>query len=358
MTLKKKVILGFIATGALAGGQLALSQPALLVLEKTTQTLAIIDPASLKVLARAPAGPDPHEVVASSDGTRAYISNYGGEGSSLNTLSVVDLSARQSLPPVSLGALRSPHGLDSAGGKVYFTAESAKAIGRYDPRTGTIDWVLGTGQDGTHMIQVAPDLQRIFTSNVRSGTISLIEADEVKLAPVTPPGSKSPMPGPPVTRLRWEATAVAAGLGCEGFDVSPNGQYLWAANAGDATVTVIDVPTKHALATIPIPLKRANRLKFTLDGQYVLISGLGTFPADSSTTHFVVLDARTHKLVKELDLGGGAAGILLDPDRSRAFVAVSRGNKVAVIDLSKLEVTAQIAPLGEPDGMAWAASAK
>jgi DNA-binding beta-propeller fold protein YncE len=58
--------------------------------------------------------------------------------------------------------------------------------------------------------------------------------------------------------------------------------------------------------------------------------------------------------VKRLDLGGGSAGILLDPDRSRAFVAVSRGNQVAVIDLHRLEVVGHIAPMGEPDGMAWA----
>jgi len=39
--------------------------PALLVLEKSDSTLAIVDPASLQVVARVPAGPDPHEIVAS-----------------------------------------------------------------------------------------------------------------------------------------------------------------------------------------------------------------------------------------------------------------------------------------------------
>jgi YVTN family beta-propeller protein len=68
---------------------------ALLVLEKSSNTLAIIDPGSLKVLARVPSGTDPHEVAASADGTRAYISNYGGEGSRFNFISVVDLTTRQ-----------------------------------------------------------------------------------------------------------------------------------------------------------------------------------------------------------------------------------------------------------------------
>jgi DNA-binding beta-propeller fold protein YncE len=67
-----------------------------------------------------------------------------------------------------------------------------------------------------------------------------------------------------------------------------------------------------------------------------------------------VLDAASRKEVKTLNLGGGAAGILMDPDAPRAFVAVSGANKVVVVDLRSLSVTGEISPLGQPDGMAWA----
>src|SRR5580658_9565957 len=102
----------------------------LLVLEKGSNTLAIIDPASLQVSARVPIGPDPHEVIASSDGTRAYISNYGGEGSSLNFITVVDLTTRKPLPRIDLGALHSAHGLDFQGGKLYFTRSEERRVGK------------------------------------------------------------------------------------------------------------------------------------------------------------------------------------------------------------------------------------
>jgi DNA-binding beta-propeller fold protein YncE len=49
----------------------------LLALSKRNHTIAIVDAKSLQVLARAPVGPDPHEVVASSDGKTAYVSIYG-----------------------------------------------------------------------------------------------------------------------------------------------------------------------------------------------------------------------------------------------------------------------------------------
>ena len=61
----------------------------LLALSKRNRALAIVDPVTLQVVARAPVGPDPHEVIASSDGKTAYVSIYGGGG--YHALSVIDL---------------------------------------------------------------------------------------------------------------------------------------------------------------------------------------------------------------------------------------------------------------------------
>jgi DNA-binding beta-propeller fold protein YncE len=99
---------------------------ALLVLEKDDRTLAIVDPVARKIVGRAPAGEDPHEVVVTDDGTTAYISNYGAFGAPHHTLSVVDLTGLKALPSVDLGPLLAPHGLHFADGKVYFTAEGSK----------------------------------------------------------------------------------------------------------------------------------------------------------------------------------------------------------------------------------------
>jgi DNA-binding beta-propeller fold protein YncE len=321
----------------------------LLILEKNGTQLDLIDPASLKIVAKVPAGQDPHEVIASSDGKLAYITNYGGAQSSLHMISVVDLLAQKALAPIDLGALHGAHGLDFAGGELYFTAETNKVIGRYNPSTKEIDWVMGTGQDRTHMVWVAPSLDKIVTSNVSSATISIIELvlqSNMGFGP--PPGGGN--------QKAWEVTDVPVGRGSEGFDVSPDGKEIWTGNAQDGTVSIIDFASKKIIQTSPISVKGANRLKFTPDGKLVLVSGLGMFGpgAAPSATSLVVLDAASRREVKQLSLGGGAAGILMDPDGSRAFVAVSGGNKVAIMDLKSLTVTGEIAPLGQPDGMAWA----
>src|SRR5579863_4278693 len=174
--MKLRVAVFVLLVGVVGGGVfLAQNTPvdSLLVLSKAEQTLAIVDPSSLKAVARVPVGNDPHEVIASADGKTAYVSNYGF--GAFNTLAVVDLVGQKPLPSIDLGALKGPHGLDFKGGKLWFTVEGSKAIGSYYPVTQKIDWILGTGQNRTHMVCVFADLKHIVTSNVSSGTVSMIE---------------------------------------------------------------------------------------------------------------------------------------------------------------------------------------
>jgi YVTN family beta-propeller protein len=129
--------------------------------------------------------------------------------------------------------------------------------------------------------------------------------------------------------------------------VSPDGKEIWAANSHDGTVSIIDAAKKTVTETLKIPTRSANRLKFTLDGQRALISDLG---GDG----LAVVDVATRKEIKRLKLGGGAAGILMQPDGTRAFVAVGSKNGLAVIDLKTLEVAGWVMSGRGPDGLAWA----
>lgn len=309
---------------------------ALLALSKTDLTLSIVDPATLKVVARMPSGPDPHEVIASSDGRFAYISNYGG--GAYNTITVVDLDAQKTLRSVDLGALRGPHGLAYAGGKLWFTAEAAKAIGSLDPAAERVDFVLGTGQDRTHMILVSSDLTRIVTSNVSAATISIIDR--------RPRAGRGGAGGPPMPP-DWNETVVAVGGGSEGFDLSPDGREIWVANAQDGTISIVDVGTRRVTRTLDANVKGANRLKFTPDGKLVFVSAL-------SGAALTVFDASARRAVKRLPIGRGAAGIEIEPDGRRAFVACTPDNYIAVIDILSLDVVGHIDAGRQPDGLAWA----
>lgn len=332
LAIMKSALTAIVLLGMFGVGQVhAQSTPAnaLLILSKRDNMLLIVDPGSLKVLAQVPVGNDPHEVIASADGKTAYASNYGS--GAYNSLAVVDLATQKALPAIDLGPLRGPHGLVFVDGKVWFTAEAAKAIGRYDPATKKVDWMLGTGQNRTHMIYVSPDTKSIVTTNVSSGTVSLIEQS------VNQAGAPD-----------WNETVVRVGSGSEGFDVSPDGKEIWVANAGDGTVSIIDVASKQVKETLAADVGGANRLKFTPDGKLVLISSL----RGSGVT---VIDTASRKTVKRIAVGRGAAGILMQPDGARAFVACSPDGYVAVIDLRSMEVVGRIEAGHDPDGLAWAA---
>ena len=328
------------------------SNGSLLVLSKRDHTLAMVDPSSLKVMAKAPVGEDPHEVIASADGGTAYVSNYGG--GSLHSLAVIDLVGQKALPSIDLGLLHGPHGLTFVGGKTWFTAEGSKVIGRFDPATQKVDWVLGTGQDRTHMIWVSEDEKKIITANVASGTMSLMELVTRRQGPGSPPpgagmrpagAPTGPPPGPRAPD--WEETVVKVGSGAEGFDVLGDGKTVWVANAQDGTVSVVDFASKTVTDTLALDVKGANRLKFTPDGKTALIALLGG-------PNLVFADVATKKVVKRLKIGTGAAGIEMQPDGARAFVACTPDDYVAVIDLKTMEVVGKIDAGGEPDGMAWA----
>ena len=317
----------------------------LLILSKTARTLSLVDPATLQVMASVPVGADPHEVVATPDGRFAYVSDYGF--GRYHTLSVVDLVHRKALPAVELGALTGPHGLAAQGQGIWFTAEGAKAIGRYNPGSHRIDRIVGTGQDRTHMLRVMPGGERIFATNVNSGTLSVL--DRSLQIPGAPPPGFAPPPGyhpqPPIEQ--WHQTVIAVGAGDEGFDVTPDGRELWTANAVDGSLSIVDTAALRVVDTLHVGLTRANRLRFTPDGRYALISRL-------NAGDVTVMDVRSRRIATRIPVGTAAEGILIQPDGQRAFVACSPDNTVAVVDLKSLKVVARIRAGDDPDGMAWA----
>ena len=299
--------------------------PRLIVLNKEDATLVTVDPATGKILGTVATGEGPHEVAVSSDGRTAYVGNYGAQTPG-STISVIDLATLKETRRVDLMPLRRPHGIHFADGKLYFTAEANRVVARLDPASFQTDWLFGTGQAGTHMVWVNRDATRLYTCNIGSDSMTIMERGANPLA--------------------WNATLVPVGRGPEGFDVTPDGRELWTAQSRDGGVSIIDLAQKKVTATFDVQTKRSNRLKFTPDGALALIS-------DLDAGELVVVDVPTRKVTRRIPLGRMVEGILMQPDGARAYVAVNGDNYVAVIDLKTLAVAAKIETGRGPDGMAW-----
>ena len=147
----------------------------LLVLNKEEANLAIVDPATGNVLGLVPVGQGPHELVTSTDGKMAFASNYGTGPAPGHTISMIDIAAQKELRRIDVSPLSRPHGLAFNAGKLYFTAEADKKVARYDPARDRIEWQFETGQATTHMVLATRDAMNVYTSNIGSDSVSMIQ---------------------------------------------------------------------------------------------------------------------------------------------------------------------------------------
>lgn len=293
---------------------------ALLVGEKDAGRLVIIDPETLEIVARIPAGGNLHELAT--DGRYVYI------GSNLPGITVVDVLEQKRVESIDISAFGDRHAITFAGSHLYIGHETQRLISRYDPATKKFDEVIGL-PGGSHMLLVTPDEQHIFTASSNSQVIAIIdrvtnERGRKNLVYTTFPGD---------TRM-------------EGMALSPDGTEFWALHMNAKKISVINVPEKKLVDTIPFEGGLNNRIKFTADGKYVLMNEL-------QGNELRVWDVATRKDVKRIDVGAGGEGIFIDPVRPRAYYTVSSGNKLVVIDTNTMTVIKEIPDLQNPDGMDW-----
>jgi YVTN family beta-propeller protein len=98
-------------------------------------------------------------------------------------------------------------------------------------------------------------------------------------------------------------------------------RFFAALDSGDSLDHGTDVATEEN--SLDAKTFGANRLKFTPDGKRVLITSLGD-------GDLVIYDTASRKEFKRVKIGHGAAGILMDRDGNRAFIACGPDNYVAV----------------------------
>ncbi|HJS51221.1 MAG TPA: hypothetical protein VJ781_04920 [Pyrinomonadaceae bacterium] len=308
-------------------------KPVLVALNKGDATMTIIDPSSMTVVAKVPVGNGPHEVVLSPDGKTAYVANYGAQtpGSSI---SVIDIATAKELRRFDTLPLVRPHGLQLIGTKLYFTAEANRAIARYDTVANKIDWIMGTGQNGSHMVVGTSDQKKFYTANIGSDSVTALEL-------------------PPLTPGRPPITHIPVGRQPEAIDLSPDGKEVWLGLNVEGMVEIVDTAAYKSVAKINVG-GRPYRVRFTPDGKYVICTMI-------PTKEILVIDVPTRKEVKRLKLDNVPLGVAFSNDSKTLFITSGRPDPnapgvdaVVKIDLEKMSVTGSVNPGAAPDGIAVA----
>ncbi len=323
------------ATGLGIGGTLV-------VLNKAEASASLVDCRSGCEVARLLTGVGPHEVAVSPDGRSAVVCNYGQREPG-NTLTVIDVAAGRVGRTIDLGEHLRPHGIQffPDGRTLAITAEMEGAVLLVDAGTGAVSAVIATEQDASHMLVLSPDGARIYVANIRSGTMTAIDAAARQVIKVVPTGE-----------------------GAEGIDVSPDGALVWVANRGADTLTIIDAETLEPVDTLRCG-QSPIRLKFTPDGARVLVSNAGSGDVvvfDALTRReerrirmsAALMEQAKYRMQQDTELHGPVPiGVLIEPQGKLAFAACSGADAVAVIDLGKLKDTG-VLPAGiGPDGLGW-----
>lgn len=300
------------------------ARPVLVALNKADASMSIIDPVTMKVTGTVPTGDGPHEVVLSADGRVAYVANYGAQtpGSSL---SVIDVTTAKEIRRVDLTPLIRPHGLQLIAGKLYFTAEANRAIARYDTASNKVDWIMGTGQNGSHMVVGTPDQKRLYTANIGSDSVTAFEL-------------------PPLTAGRRPVTHIPVGKQPEAIDLSPDGKEVWIGLNAEGMAEVVDVVGYKSVAKINLG-GRPYRVKFTPDGKHVICTMF-------ASKEILVIDAATRKELRRMKIESTPMGIVFSADGKTAFVTVVEPDAVLKINLDKMEITGRAESGKSPDGIA------
>ena len=301
---------------------------------KSEFQLALVDPATEKVLVKLPTGRGPHEVAVSPDGRMAYVSNFGRyrvypAGDTLhdkasNTITVIDLVDRKVKTTFDLGTHTGPHGMVvSHDGKiVWATTETPQAVLELDSSTGKILHVWNTTQERSHMIVATPKETKFYVTNTVSGSVSVID------------------------RSTGEAKVIVTGPGTEGIAISPDGKEVWAASRADAKISIIATATDTIVASFPSGGKSPKRMDFTPDGSQVWVTNSGS----GETT---VFDARSHELLASITTSKDPSGVSISPDGRRAYVTNSAANVLTFVDVATRKILSTMQIGTDPDGIAW-----
>ena len=315
------VLAAVLSTVSSAVGQVPGLSGTLVVTNKQPSTATIVDVASGRTLATLPTGTNPHEIVLSSDGALAAITDYGG---ARRTLTVIDVPGLRVARTVDLGEHRAPHGIVFLPGDrlVAVTCEQTRHVLIVDIVDGVVRHAVPTEAGGSHMLGVTADGARGFTGNMGDHTVSELDLTTHRFV------RSFPVPQVP-----------------EAVNVTPDGKEVWVGSNKTGQVSVLE-PATGSVTKAAEGLAWPYRMLFTPDGRQVIVP-------DPKLHQVRFIDRAARREIGLLPLPGAPQGVTITPDGKYVLQSLSADTRVAIIDPARRVVVGHL-PVGPtPDGIAY-----
>ena len=266
------------------------------------------------------------------------VSNYGVRGNPGNTLTLIDVFRAVVARTIDLGTYQRPHGMRFLPGDTVLavTSEVSQAVLLVDLRQDRVMRALPTRGRVSHMLAMTASGDRLFTTNIADGTVSVID-----------PASSA------------EPRTIRVAKVTEGIAATPDGSRLWVGSNQDSIVVVVD-PSGTAAPDTLRDFGLPYRLAVTADGRVAVVTDpvraqVRIFDAVTRRQRFVI-DVPRDSIVATAEVPGSPSpeGVALSPDGRWAFVTLQGRNRVAWIDLEHGTIV-RLAPTGTwSDGIAFA----
>ena len=137
---------------------------------------------------------------------------------------------------------------------------------------------------------------------------------------------------------------VTVGTNPKGVAITPNGQYVYVADYGGTTVSVISTSNDSAFKAITVGSAPFG-VAITPNGQYVYVANRGSNSVS-------VISTSSNSVVSTITVGTNPLGVAITPNGQYVYVANGGSNTVSVISTASNSVVSTI-PVGtSPNGVA------
>jgi DNA-binding beta-propeller fold protein YncE len=297
-------------------------QGTVIVLNKRADTASFIDLATGTIVAEAPTGVGPHELVVTADGRTAIGTDYEGEDE--GSLSVFDVATGTRTRVIPLDPYTRPHGIVLLPGDevAAVTVEAQGAVLLVDLETGAIVRAIPTQAEGSHMVAVTADGETLWTGDIRSDTVTELRATGERVRAL-------PAPDQP-----------------EAINVTASGDRVFAGSNGTGRVTVFDTATGEA-RTVAEGFGWPYRMFLTPGAEQLIVPDLR-----KDVLRF--FDGSSYEELGSIAFpDGGPQGLKLHPDGRHLFLSLSAQDRIAIVDVEKREVVGYLPAGASPDGVGY-----
>ena len=137
--------------------------------------VTVIDPATLKVVAKIATGAGAHDIVVSSDSRFAFVSNRAGD-----TVSILDVQKLEKVNDVQVGPGPAAMAVSELSKAIYAVSESDGSVSVIDEQSRQVVARMQT-KPGARSIRFAPGGRYGFVLNTKESTVSIFDASSNRL---------------------------------------------------------------------------------------------------------------------------------------------------------------------------------